>query len=480
MGLRNAEQYMNSLRDGRAVYIHGERVKDVTKHPSLRKAINHGALDYELDKRPELRDLLVVRSKTTGNEIRRYFELPRSPQDLLTKQQLIGTTTACDAAVIPFMKEVGADMLNALHMITYVMDKKKGTSYSEKVAKYREYVEEKDLSMAAGVTDAKGDRRLRPSEQEMPYYYLKVVDRSKDGIVVKGAKLHTTSVCIANELIVLPTRAMGESDKEYAVAFAVPVDTKGIKIISRSERGDLGSYDYPVSSAHTNLESMTIFEDVFVPAERIFMDGEWEFAGALANCFATWHRFTAISYKYPFADMLIGIAQLIADYNGVAEASHIKDKITDLIVYAQNIKTYGKAAAQECIMTENGVAYPNPLYCNIGKYLFASNYHSALKAVQEIAGGLVITGPTEADLKNPETGELIERYLGGRKGVGGAMRLKAMKLIRDISCTEHAGEWYVGTLHGEGSLQAQRMSILREYDVGKSVDYVKGLLNLQP
>ncbi len=227
-----------------------------------------------------------------------------------------------------------------------------------------------------------------------------------------------------------------------------------------------------------NLETMTIFEDVFVPRERIFMDGEWEFAGPLANCFATWHRFTAISYKYPFADMLIGLAQLIADYNGVADASHIKDKITDLVIYAQNIKTYGMAAARECVMTETGLAYPNPLYCNIGKYLFASNYHAALKAVQEIAGGLVITGPTEADLKNPETGHLIEQYLGGRKGVSGIDRLKAMKLVRDISCTEHAGEWYVGTLHGEGSLQAQRISIAREYDIQKSVDYVKGLLNL--
>ena len=477
--MRNAQQYIESLRDGREVYIHGERVADVTKHPSLRKAIDHGAIDYELDKRPELRDLLVIKSAKTGNEIRRYFELPRTAEDLLRRQRLIETTTRMDSSWVVFMKEIGTDALNALKMICYEMDKKNGTHYSERVAKYREYLEENDLSMAGAVTDAKGDRRLRPSEQEMPYYYLKVVDRRSDGVVVKGCKLHTTSSPITNELFVLPTRAMAESDRDYCIAFGIPANTKGVKIISRPERSDLGEFDYPLSARHTTLEAMTIFEDVFVPEERIFMDGEWEFSGPLANCFATWHRFTGISYKYPFAEMIIGAAALAADYNGVPRASHIQDRITDLVVYAQSIKTFGQAAAMQCVMTETGIAYPNPLLCNIGKYLFAANYHTSIKALQEIAGGLPATGPTEADCKNPETRELIERYLGGRKGVDALSRLKVMKLIRDMGGTDGAGEWWVGTLHGEGSIHAQRMSIAREFDVQKCADYVKNLLGVK-
>ncbi len=476
--MRNADQYIESLRDGREVYIHGERVEDVTKHPALRKAIDHGAIDYELDKRAELRDLLVTRSETTGNEIRRYFEVPRSAEDLLRRQRLIGTTTQCDSAVIPFMKEIGTDALNALRMITYQMDKKNGTDYSVRVAKYREYLEEKDLSMSGAVTDVKGNRSLRPSDQDMPYYYLKVKERRAGGVVVRGCKVHTTSAPITNELIVLPTRAMGEADKDYCIAFGLPVNTEGIKIISRPERGDLAWFDYPLSSGHVTLEAMTIFEDVFVPTERIFMDGEWEFAGALANCFATWHRFTGISYKYPFADMLVGIAQLISDYNGVPHAPHIRDRITDLVIYAQTIKTFGSSAARECVITEDGMAYPNPLLANIGKHFFAANYHNVTKGLQEIAGGLAITGPTEADLKNPETSEYIERYLGGRKGVSAEDRLKVMKLVRDISGTEFAGEWYIGTLHGEGSLQAQRVSITKEYDVSNAMAFVKRLLKI--
>lgn len=476
--MRNADQYIESLRDGREVYIHGERVDDVTTHPSLRKAIDHGAIDYELDKRPDLRDLLVTRSSDTGNEIRRYFEVPRTAEDLLRRQELIETTTRNGGSVVLFMKEIGTDALNALNMVCHDIDKKYGTEYSARVARYWQHLEEHDLSMSGAVTDVKGDRKLRPSQQEMPFYYLKVVERRPDGVIVRGAKVHTTSAPITNELIVLPTRAMTEMDRDYSIAFGIPANTKGVKIISRPERGDLGVFDYPLSSRHVTLEAMTIFDDVFVPRERIFMDGEWEFAGALANCFATWHRFTGISYKYPFAEMMIGAAGLVSDYNGVPNASHIKDRMTDLVIYAQCIKTFGRAAAMECLITEKGVAYPNPLLCNIGKYLFAASYHASMKALQEVAGGLPATGPTEADCNNPAIGPFIELYLGGRKGADARSRLKVMKLIRDMGGTEGAGEWYVGTLHGEGSLQAQRLSISREYDVKKCVDYVKNLLEV--
>lgn len=479
MALRDSRQYIESLRDGRKVYIHGKRVEDVTKHPILRRAIEHAALDYELHKKEELRDLMITRSPTTGHEIRRYFEIPRSAEDLLRRRKLIETATMHGDAIILFMKEIGTDALNALAMITYLMDKKFGTEYSKRVSDYREYLQENDLSMAGAVTDVKGDRSLIPSKQAMPYFYLKVIDRSKDGVVVKGAKVHTTSAPITNELIVLPTRAMTEQDRDYCIAFGIPVNTEGIKIISRPELEDISWFDYPITSRHITLEAMTIFDEVFVPKERIFMDGEWEFAGPLANTFATWHRFTGISYKPPFADVLIGVAQLIADYNGVARASHIREKITELIIYAETIRTFAKAAALECIITENGIAYPNPILSNMGKHFFATHYHDSIKAVQEIAGGLVITGPTEADYVNPETKDYIETYLGGRQGVKTENRLKVMKLIRDLTATGYAGEGYIGTLHGEGSIEAQKISLYREYNIERCVQYVKKILKIE-
>ena len=479
MPLRDGKQYIESLRDGREVYIHGERVEDVTTHPILRRAIDHGAIDYELDKQEELRDLFVTRSPVTGNEMRRYFEIPKTAEDLLRRRELIETATQCGNAIILFMKEIGTDALNALAMITYLMDKKNGTHYSERVANYRNFLQENDLSMAGAITDVKGDRSLLPSEQAMPYFYLKVIDRNRDGVVVKGAKVHTTSAPITNELIVLPTRAMTEADRDYCIGFGIPVNTKGIKIISRPELENLSWFDYPISSSHITLEAMTIFDEVFVPKERIFMDGEWEFAGPLANCFATWHRYTGISYKPPIADLMMGASQLIADYNGVGRVSHIRDKITQIIIYAETIRTFTKAAARECIITEDGIAYPNPLLCNMGKHFFATHYHESIKAVQEIAGGLVVTGPTEADYGNPATRDYIEVFLAGRKGVKTLDRLKVMKLIRDLTATGYAGEGYVGTLHGEGSIEAQKISLYREYNISRCVDYVKDLLKIE-
>jgi 4-hydroxybutyryl-CoA dehydratase/vinylacetyl-CoA-Delta-isomerase len=479
MSLRDGKQYIESLRDGREVYIHGERVEDVTTHPVIRRAIDHGAIDYELDKRKELRGLLVTRSATTGNEIRRYFEIPRSAEDLLRRRELIETATTYGNAIILFMKEIGTDALNALAMITHQMDRKNGTYYSERVENYREYLQERDLSMSGAITDAKGNRSLLPSQQAMPYFYLKILDRNQDGVVVKGLKLHTTSAPITNELIVLPTRAMTEADRDYCIAFGIPVNTKGIKVISRPELENLNRFDYPISSGHITLEAMTIFDEVFVPKERIFMDGEWEFAGSLANCFATWHRYTGISYKPPIADMMIGAAQLIAEFNGVGRVSHIRDKITQIIIYAETIRTFTKAAARECMITETGIAYPNPLLCNMGKHFFATHYHESIKALQEIAGGLVVTGPTEADYKNPMTRDYIETYLAGKEGVKTEDRLKVMKLIRDLTATGYAGEGYVGTLHGEGSIEAQKISLYREYDTRRCVDYVRKLLEIE-
>jgi 4-hydroxybutyryl-CoA dehydratase / vinylacetyl-CoA-Delta-isomerase len=479
MPLRDAKQYIESLRDGREVYIHGKRVEDVTKHPVLRRAIDHGAIDYELHKREGLHELFVTHSPTTGHEMRRYFEIPRSAEDLLRRRELIETGTMCGSAIILFMKEIGTDALNALAMIAPQMDKKNGTHYSERVAQYRDYVQEKDLSMSGAITDVKGDRSLLPSQQAMPYFYLKVVERQKDGVIVKGAKVHTTSAPITNELIALPTRAMTEADRDYCIGFAIPVNTKGVKIISRPELEDIGFFDYPITSGHLTLEAMTIFDEVFVPTERIFLDGEWEFAGIIANCFATWHRFTGISYKPPMADMLIGAAQLIADYNGVGRVSHVRDKITELIIFAETIRTFTKQAAHECIMTDNGIAFPNPLLSNMGKHFFATHYHDAIKAVQEIAGGLVVTGPTEADYENPATRDHIETFLAGRKGVKTEDRLRVMKLIRDLTATGYAGEGYVGTLHGEGSIEAQKISLYREYDIRRCSDYVKQVLKIE-
>lgn len=477
MPLRTPQQYLNSLRDGREVYILGERVEDVTAHPVLGLAVRHSAMDYELAEEQALRELTAARWEATGQEISRYFQIPRTAEDLLRRRDLIELGTKKGCGMVLFIKEIGSDCLYSLAMVADAMDRELKTEYAARVWSYWGHCAGNDLAMAGAVTDVKGNRALRPSQQAMPDYYVRIVDRNKDGIVVRGAKAHITSAPYVNELVVLPTRNMLEADRDYAVAFAVPANAQGLKMICKPEAAR-SDFDFPISSRHFHVEAMVILDDVFVPWERVFMAGEWQFAGALANTFATWHRFTALAYKGPLADLLLGAAQLIAEYNGVENASHIRDKISRLIAYAQTIRVFGKAAALECQKVA-GIAYPNPLLTNIGKHYFADNYHDCVKMVQEIAGGLVVTAPAEKDYLNPATRGYIDKYLGAKEGISAADRLRLFKLIMDLTASEYAGLWLVVTLHGEGSLEAQRLAAYREFDLQSCTAFARQVANIR-
>ena len=225
-------------------------------------------------------------------------------------------------------------------------------------------------------------------------------------------------------------------------------------------------------------ETLTVFDDVFVPRERVFLQKEWQYAGVLAKTFVEFHRFTAISYKLPLTDTLAGAAQLIADYNGLLRAGHIREKITRLIAYTQTLRALTTQAALACRVAEEGIAVPSPLLVNIAKLHFAENYHDMIGALQDISGGILVTAPGEEDLLNPETRPLIEKYLGGREGVSAADRLRALNMISELTAADFGGYQAVLAIHAEGSIEAEKMTIHREYDFRDSLKlakYVAGL-----
>ena len=471
MGLRTVEQYKASLRDGRVVYFQGQRVEDVTSHPVIGVAVNHAAIDYELADDPAYRDLAVYADRETGQQYSRYFKIPATAEDLLKRSELIETSTRAGNTLVVLIKEIGTDCLFALHRVAKQMDGKLGTKYLPRVRSIFEYCRNNDLAMAVAQTDVKGDRSRGPAEQTHPDYYVRIVDRRSDGIVVRGAKVHTSVTPNANELFVIPTRNLTQADKDYAVAFCIPLNTPGLKMIaSPYGRGHESSFTHPVSSRHKMMETLTIFEDVFVPNDRVFMNGEWQFAGPLAKAFVEFHRFTAISYKLPLLDLLVGSALLIAEQNGIEKAGHVREKLTWLISYAQTVRMLTKMAAIDCAI-EDGIAISNTEVVNIAKLHFASNYHQALMHVQDLAGGLLVTAPGEEDLKNPETRKYIEYYLGGREGVSAEQRLRTINLISDLTTGEFGGYQAVLAIHAEGSLEAERLTILREYDQTLAKNY---------
>jgi len=461
--MRTPEQYLESLRDGRSVYYRGERVADVTTHPELSVGARHCAIDYRLALDPAHHKIATYQENR--ETLNRYFKLPVSAEDLLRRRELIELGTRAGRGVVQLIKEIGTDFLFAHTIVARQMEERLRAPYLEHLQVYHRLVARADVALAVAQTDVKGDRSLGPSEQEHLDYYVRVVDRQRDGIVVRGAKAHTTNAVFANELIVLPTRNLTEADKDYALAFAIPANAKGLRFIVSPFSGEGHStLHHPISSRHRMFDSLTIFDDVVVPWERVFLCGEWQFSGPLALGFVQFHRFTAVSYKLPLLDLLIGGAMLVAEANGIEKAGHVREKLSRLIAYRETVRALTVAAAHEHRMMAPGVAVPNPVVTNIAKQYFAENYHAMVQKVQDIAGGLLVTGPAEEDLASAETKRDIAKYLGGRKGFGATNRLRVFNLIRDLMASDFGGYHEVLAIHAEGSLEAQKLTIFREFE----------------
>ena len=479
MPLRTVQEYVQSLRDGRTVFFRGERVPDVTRHPVISAAVQHASIDYQLADDPAHRDLAVVRDD--HGEYSRYYQIARNADDLLKRSALIEQATAAGGTLVVLIKEIGSDALFALMRVASALDAKYGGAYAHRVEEFYRHCRANDLAVAVAQTDVKGDRSLGPSAQADPDLYVRVVDRRQDGIVVRGAKAHTSVSTNANELIVLPTRAMGETDRDYAVSFAIPIATPGLTLLASAydSAAPLSSpVEHPISARHKMMETTTVFEDVFVPWERVFLAGEYEFAGPLALAFVEHHRFTAISYKLPLVDALVGAAMLMADLNGIAKAGHVREKLVQLISYAETLRGLTRYAAIQGKPRELGMVVPDPLYVNMAKYHFAHGYHEAVRHVQDMAGGALVTGPGAEDLAAPETKQYYERFYAGRNGVGGEERLRALSLVRDLVASEFATYQEVLAVHAEGSLEAEKLMLFRSYDSRPALDFVRRLAGL--
>lgn len=477
MGLRTPQQYVDSLKDGRTVFYRGEQVPDVTAHPIIKKAVHHASIDFEMAEDPAYRDLAVVAEG--AEQYSRYYKIPASTDDLLKRSQLIEAATALGKTLVVLVKEIGTDALFALHRVSRQVDQQYETDYLRRVEAFYRHCRDNDLAVSVAQTDVKGDRSAGPRNQPDPDMYTRIVERRPDGIVVRGAKLHTSCTTNVNELIVLPTRALGEGDQDYALAFAIPVDTPGLKLVASPYGGSPKSeFDAPLSAEHKMMETITIFDDVFVPWERVFMAGEHDFAGPLALGFVEYHRFTAVSYKLPLVDALVGSALLMAEMNGIAKAAHVRDKLIWLISYAETVRALTEMAAIRGRGDEHGIFAPDALTTNMAKYHFAHHYHEALQHVQDVAGGMLVTGPGVEDFASPETGALLRKYLAGRAGVDGEARTRAMNMVSDLTTGEFGGYHAVLAIHAEGSLEAEKLMISRAYDGKRTLEYAKRLAGL--
>jgi 4-hydroxybutyryl-CoA dehydratase / vinylacetyl-CoA-Delta-isomerase len=470
MALMTADEYRASLRDGRTLWYRGRRVPDILDEVELRVAVDHAALDYEVGHDPQYRDLAVAKDADSGEEYSAYYRIPGSSEDLLARGQLIETVTGLGGTLVTLVKEIGSDALFAMLRVL------EGEPL-ERARRYYEHCRAGDLAVAVAQTDVKGDRSLPPHLQADPDLYVHVVEERADGIVVRGAKCHTSIAANAHEIIVLPTRAMGPDDADYAVAFAVAVDTPGLSLyVSAYGAREHDEFEFPVSSKHKMLETLTVFDDVFVPWERVFLCRHPEVAGPLALAFVEFPRFTAVSYKLPLLDALVGTAALIAEMNGVSKAGHIREKLTHLVLYAETVRALTEMAAIRAQVGAHGIAYPDPLTTNMAKYTFATRYHAALELVQDCAGGLLVTGPGGPDWANPEVRAVLEKYYVAHAPA--EERLRLLHTISDLTARDFGGYQAVLAVHAEGSIEAEKMQIFRAYDPRRAIAYARTLAGL--
>jgi 4-hydroxybutyryl-CoA dehydratase/vinylacetyl-CoA-Delta-isomerase len=360
---------------------------------------------------------------------------------------------------LPFGKDIGTDCLNAIMATGEQMGK---PEYKERAKAYLEHLRKNDLMLCGAVTDVKGDRSKVPSRQAHPDYYVHIVDRNKDGIVVKGAKIHITGAPAANDLLVVPTRQMREDEADYAVSFAIPVATPGVSLICRPGHGDRSPAEFPSNRPNRGLvEAMIVFDNVLVPWDRVFLAGEWQYSMLLAYTFATYHRFTAVAYKIPIVEILGGIALAMADVNGLSNVGHIRDKLSEVVAYVETLKALGQAAIKTPVYYGE-ICVPSPLITNMAKLHFAKNYHEIIKMIQDISGGIISTMPTYLDWQNEEIHGYLNHYLGGSPKYTTEERMRVVQLAHNMVASADSAHMEVTTVHAEGSMAAQRMMILYE------------------
>jgi len=472
MALRTAAQFLAGLRDTREVSYRGERVPDVVEHPEIGVAARHAAIDFEMAHNPKFRELAVHAGD--AEEYSAYYRVPRHAEDLLARSRLIEAGTAEGATLVLLIKEIGTDALFALKR---VLGRSGDADGIRRVEAFYRHCREKDLALAVAQTDVKGDRSKRPSEQSDPDMYVRVVEKRADGIIVSGAKIHTSCTPYVDEVIVLPSRSMAAGDEPWSLAFAIPTATPGLRLYASDYlHGTDDPFTRPISTSHKMVETLTVFDHVFVPWERVFYVDRPDLAGATALTFVEFHRFTAVSYKLPLLDAMVGAGIAIAKANGIERAGHVRDKLTWLGGYAETVRGLTELAALRC-KVEDGVAYPDVFTTNMAKWTFAREFHRAIETVQDLAGGLLVTGPGGDDWNSAEVRPVLEKYLPGAWPA--AQRMAIMNLISDMTTRVYGGYQAVLAVHAEGSIEAEKMAMFRAYDASRPVALAMRLAGLE-
>jgi 4-hydroxybutyryl-CoA dehydratase/vinylacetyl-CoA-Delta-isomerase len=468
--MKTGKEYVDALEKmNTRVFFEGKQLETVVGHPLIQPHINAVATTYDMAHDPEYEDLMTVTSHLTGKKISRFTHIHQNTDDLVKKVKMLRAISRKTGSC--YQRCVGFDALNAIYSTSFEIDAKHGTDYHIRFLEFLKHVQEEDLIIAGAMTDPKGDRSATPDKQEDPDLFTHITARREDGIVIRGAKMHMTGMVNSFWMLIMPTSALSEGNADYAVACAIPVDAPGIfHIFGRQtnderKRGkiDQGNAAYGVVGG----ECLTILEDVFVPWDKVFMCGETDFAGMLVERFASLHRQNYGGCKGGVADIIIGAAATIADYNGAAKASHVKDKLVEMVHLTETLYSCAIACSAEGAPLPCGSYYVDPLLANVDKQNVTRYIYEICRLAHDISGGFIATMPSEIDLNDPVLGPYVQKYLKAAPGVPAEDRFRIARLIENMT----GGTALVESMHGAGSPQAQRVVMAKQ----AGIEYKKKL-----
>ncbi|MBU2551761.1 MAG: hypothetical protein KKB20_25345 [Proteobacteria bacterium] len=477
MALLTGKEYIESLKAfSPEVYIRGERAERVWDHPLLRQTVNHLAAGYDAASAPETRADYSVRSPLIDEDVSRIgHHIQTSFEDVTIKARLtreVSGRRVCAGCM--------SNMLSVTWAMIHDVDQARGTDYFPRYQAFIKTLQRNGYGIAWGMMDPKGDRTLPPSKQSGSAD-LRIVERRPDGIVVRGTKLHTTYAPGAHQIVAVPCRALGEADRDFAVSFALPIDAPGVKLIARPSPGPVhaGAMESPLSSKYLGVECLTVFDDVFVPEERVFMCGEWDQCYKLPLYFACLHRQSKCACSAGHTDLLIGTAALLAEVNGLdAKTSHIREKITDMMMAASTAYGCALGAAVEGTTHPSGVFLPDAVVANSGLSYIRSKLAEHLAHIHDVAGGLLVTMPTEADWNNPELRPYIESALAAGGKYSTEDRLRVMHLAQDLAASRLTGTLLGFTINAAGSPVTNRIVVRNLYDLEGRVRIAREIAGL--
>jgi 4-hydroxybutyryl-CoA dehydratase/vinylacetyl-CoA-Delta-isomerase len=481
--LKTPKEFEESIKREINLYMFGERIEKFWEHPYykiIEPSINTVKVIYELAQDTRYKELMTTISNLTGKMINRFTHIHQSVDDLVKKvemQRLLGQKTACC-----FQRCVGFDGANSLYSTTFEIDQKYDTDYHERFKKYWSNIQDQDLMVAGAMTDSKGDRGKRPTDQSDPDAYLHIIEEKSDGIVIRGAKVHQTGFLNSHAALVMPTLAMRPGEEDYAISFGIDTNAPGITMIYGRQTSDLRKLkesNFDVGNwKYGGQELFVIFDDVYIPNEHIFLKGEVEFTGELVNRFAGYHR-QSYACKTGVGDVLIGAAALCAQHNGVERASHIRDKLVEMTHLNETLWACALACSYKGFQREAGNFEMDMLLANINKQNVTRFPYEIGRLAEDIAGGIICTLPSQADFDSEKIGSILKKYLATGEEIPVNDRFKLLRFIENLSMGLASVSYKTESLHGAGSPQAQRIMIARQAKLENKIKLVKQILDIE-